>query len=169
MPLRPLPLMAVTFACCIAMNVYLTLDSRDRLNKMEVEVKQRNSADPLVARECIEVDTGNSSDRPCLTTLRRLAQTPQQFHNRWVMVRGVYVSGFEQSALYPERLDSEVSTQELDRYSALWVHLDPIPSNDRPAITVVGRFSRGPAGHLGDYFGELTEATVWGRASSMTH
>lgn len=173
MRLRPLPLVIAALACSIAINFYLTLDARARVDKIEAALKQRDNADPLVARECVEMNAGDAPDRPCVTTLQRLAQTPQRFHDRWVLLRGIYVSGFEQSALFPMPVEPEMPPPTdrpmppptFDRYTAVWVRFDPTSTNleGTPELTVVGRFKRGPAGHLGDYFGELTNAQVWKR------
>lgn len=121
---------------------------------------KRESVDPLVARECMELGLGTSPQKPCQTTLRRLAETPQQFHGSWVMVEGIYASGFEHTAVYPTRLDTEEASQGLDKHAALWVQFGLPLTNSRPVITVVGKFERGPAGHMGDYFGELVDAKV---------
>jgi hypothetical protein len=168
MRLHPLPVLAV-LAVCAGISLYASVQLRrlsdnltqatTRLQIVESAVKRRESADPLVARECEEYGLGASREKPCLTTLWHLAQTPQQFHGSWVMVEGIYASGFEHTAVYPYP-DLEYPSQRLNKHEALWVQL-PLPNtNSRPVISVVGRFERGPAGHMGEYFGELVDAKV---------
>ena len=168
----PVRVGVVALLCCIGISVYLGLrylqvqdelaKTSARLERLEAAVKQREAADPLQARECVELGLGGSRDKPCMTTLRRLAQTPQQFHDRWVMVEGFHGSGFEHSALYPVQPELAYSAKIFDKNAALWVDLD-LPNTyekDMPLVTVIGKFERGPAGHLGDYFGELTDAKL---------
>ncbi|GAB3374521.1 hypothetical protein [Massilia agri] len=141
------------------------IQTEARLERIENVVKKREAADPLQAKECVELETGDSPDKPCMTTLRRLALTPQQYHDRWVVVEGLYAGGFEVSALFPEQEDRSVMASGLDSYAALWVQLDlPNTPKEMPLIYVMGRFKRGPAGHLGQYFGELVNAEVRGRS-----
>jgi hypothetical protein len=135
-------------------------ETTKRLQKIEAVVKKREIADPLMARECVELKLGASPEKPCQTTLWRLAQTPQQFHGSWVMVEGIYESGFEHTAVYPLPSDGGESSQKLDKHAALWVQLDLPETTSRPVIFVTGKFERGPAGHLGQYFGELVDAKV---------
>ena len=52
------------------------------------------------------------------------------------------------------------ASKSLDKHEALWVQLGLPNTQNRPVITVMGRFVRGPAGHLGDYFGELVDAKM---------
>jgi len=165
-------------ACSLAMSLYVTAryaqihadlaTTKERLSRVEADLKRRNNADPLHARECLELSSGGSPQNPCQTTLRRLAQTPQQFHDRWVLVEGVYANGFEHSALYPSQAELGVSAQRFDKHEALWVHLDMPLMKEPVPLLIVGRFTRGPSGHLGDYFGELTDAKPWGHARTAT-
>lgn len=131
-----------------------------RLKQVEVAVQKRENADPLVAQECAELGLGGSAAKPCHTTLHHLALTPQRYQGNWVTVQGIYASGFEHSAIYPMPSQPGGTWQILDKHSALWVQLGLPDSNSRPVVSVTGRFERGPAGHMGDYFGELIEAKL---------
>jgi len=170
MRVHPLPFVSLALACSLGISIYLLAqflqvradlaETNRRLQKIEAAVQKRESADPLEARECVELGTGASPDNPCYTTLRRLAQTPQQFHRTWVVVEGIYASGFEHSAVYPIPSEPMEASKSLDKHEALWVQLGLPNTQNRPVITVMGRFVRGPAGHLGDYFGELVDAKM---------
>lgn len=166
----------LVLACCIALSLftfgqYLQMrdelaQTRARLAHIETAVKKREEADPLQAGECVELELGDSADKPCLTTLRRLAMAPQQYHGRWVVVEGLYAGGFELSALFPEQENRSVMAPGLDRHAALWVQLGlPATPKEMPLIYVTGKFKRGPAGHMREYFGELLDAKVSGRSS----
>lgn len=143
------------------------LDNRDlRLADLEKAVLKREHADPLMPSECsIEAALGESRNRPCRTTFNRLLQAPQQFHGRWIMIIGLYASGIEESALYSPLYDKDDSAPPIVRHhSAVWV--DPwIKNDDRSLIkmTIVGKFSNGPSGHMSAYFGKLTDAAVFSR------
>lgn len=177
MRLHPLPVL-VALAACIGMSLYMLVqvlqlrgnlvDTTRRLQMVESAVKRREDADPLVARECIESGRGASRDRPCFTTLWHLAQTPQQFHGTWVVVEGIYASGFEHTAVYPMPSDTKFPSQRLNKHEALWVQLGLPDTDSRPVISVLGRFQRGPAGHMGDYFGELIDAKVLSLSEHLT-
>jgi len=173
-PPRRLPVRVPGLACCIVLNVVLAglylhmrsdlAETKTRLASMEAVVKQREQADPMQARECVELELGDSPDKPCLTTIRRLAMAPNKYHDRWVMVQGLYAGGFEMSALFPELPDRSIMAREHDRHSALWVSLNlPDTRKEMPLIVVSGKFKRGPSGHMLEYFGELVDAKVRSR------
>ncbi|MEW6761895.1 MAG: hypothetical protein AB1437_13825 [Pseudomonadota bacterium] len=154
----------------ILVGLYLQLRNdlaqvKTRLASMEAAIQKREDADPLQAQECVELDTGDSPDKPCMTTIRRLALAPQQFHDRWVLVRGLYAGGFELSALFEAQENRSVMAPGLDSHAALWVPLGlPYTPEEMPLITVSGKFKRGPSGHLRQFFGELVDAEVRGRS-----
>jgi hypothetical protein len=170
MRLHPLSLAIFALASCVGISLYTLghvlelkadlTETTKRLQKLEAAVKKREIADPLEAHECVELGLGVSPDKPCETTLWRLAQTPQQFHGSWVMVKGIYASGFEHTAVYPLPPDGGVFSQTLDKHAALWVQLNLPVTTSRPVVLVAGKFERGPAGHMGQYFGELVDAKV---------
>lgn len=155
--------------CCVSLSAYLTmrhiqmqreLDAAQlRLTKIEAATQKRDDADPLEAHACVELNTGDSPHSPCRTTLHHLSRTPQQFHRRWVMVEGIYAQGFEQTALYPAPRNKSVPAEEFAPHTGLWVQIGMKWGKPSP-MTVVGQFRRGPAGHLGEYFGELIDAKV---------
>lgn len=157
------------FMGCAGLSVYLTVrhaqmqeeldEAQLRLNRIEAAIRKRDDADPLEARACMELNRGGSADSPCITTLHHLSRTPQQFHRRWVKVAGMYKQGFEQTALYPAREHVSASADEFAPHTGLWVQIGMDWGKPSP-MTVVGEFRRGPAGHLGEYFGELLEAKV---------
>lgn len=130
-----------------------------RLHAVENAIRQRDAADPLNPAECPAWrGTGDARDHPCQTTLARLLQAPQQFQGRWVMVEGGYRSAFEESALYPPNYARPGKPQDLDRQQAIWIEPGfDTTSGSISAKVVIGKFKRGPSGHLGIYAGELTD------------
>lgn len=128
-----------------------------RLKKI---INTRELADPLIASECsVESGLGESRNRPCRTTFDRLLQAPEKFHSRWVMVSGLYVSGFEESALYSENYN-RIAPDILQHHSAIWVN--PELSSGGSGFSkrrIVGKFHNGPSGHMSAYFGELNDAS----------
>ncbi len=84
-----------------------------------------------------------------------MIQSPQQFEGRWVRVRGFHQSGVETSALHAPDWRPPAFPQDERFAEALWVDV-PTGSADRLGpVELVGRFHRGPSGHLGAYFGRL--------------
>lgn len=147
----------VVIVALIAHELTLT----NRIAALEAAVAQRDAADPLMPFECRhslpvrgEI-SGNSRDKPCFVAFQRLLDAPQQFEGRWVEVQGRYASGFETSALFP--LDSKPPSEGWESYEhALWVGVQPFAKADtQNGVVFVGRFRRGPAGHLGQYFAAL--------------
>ena len=135
-----------------------------RIAALEAAVAQRDAADPLMPLECRgsfptrgEL-AGGSRDKPCIVTFQRLLDAPQQFNGRWVEVQGRYSSGMERSALYPvDSTPAAMAAWESDEH-ALWVDVAPFaPADSENRAVFVGRFRRGPAGHLGAYFAALED------------
>ena len=143
-----------------------------RIAALEAAVAERDAADPLVPKECLYAmrtrgeTWGQTRERPCEVEFQRLIEAPQQFEGRWVKVQGAYADGFETSALSsPESQPQRFSANGIPMpppsgyRHALWVSAPRTPDGTTDdgleRVVVVGRFHRGPAGHLGAYFGEL--------------
>jgi hypothetical protein len=177
MRFSPLSIVISALVFCLGLILYLLgqflqmrgdlAETTRRLKQVEVAVQKRENADPLVARECAELGLGGSPAKPCHTTLYHLALTPQRYHGVWVIVQGIYASGFEHSAIYPMPSEPGGTLQILNQHSALWVQVGVPDTNSRPVISVTGRFKRGPAGHMGDYFGELIEAKLLSNSEKL--
>ncbi len=135
-----------------------------RIAALEAAVAQRDAADPLIGAECWyslprhgEL-AGGSRDKPCIVTFQRLLEAPQQFHGRWVEVQGRYVGGFERSALYPVDSKPPDGVMWEPTAHALWVDAAPFAPLDANSRGVfVGRFRRGPGGHLAAYYATLND------------
>ncbi len=132
-----------------------------RVQALEAAMARRDKADPLTAAECQwesrghDWTAGESREHPCVVSFQRLIQAPQQFNGRWVEVQGHYEQAYEVSAFVaPYAPDSNSA----DPYAeALWVNGAVLPRLEGGSLDrAVGKFRRGPAGHLGEYFGELT-------------
>jgi len=128
-----------------------------RVATLEAAVAARDKADPLMAPECAmesrghDWTAGESREHPCAVSVRRVLQAPQQFNTRWLRVYGRYQKGFEVSAL--QDIEGGTSSEE-----AIWVSARVQKGQEASAPdVVVGRFYRGPAGHLGAYFGVLDD------------
>ena len=156
-------------AIIVALAAYDVVLSR-RVVALETAVAERDAADPLNPWECVGAGrqkaatatrtdgriAGNSRDNPCAVRFQRLLDAPQQFAGRWVEVQGRYVSGLETSALFP--LDEPPPGQWETTDHALWVSVAPFAPPDAIGSAVfVGRFRRGPAGHLAAYFASLDD------------
>ncbi len=161
---RRLGLLAVALLL-LAIGVLVAYDvglSR-RLALLEAAAAARDKADPLMAPECEWASrrlhgeiAGNSREHPCVVSIRRVLQAPQQFDGRWIDVYGRYDHGFEVSALFTS--NAAGSDGEDPSAEALWVNVALQPRAVGDSLDhVVGVFHRGPAGHLGAYFGELDE------------
>jgi hypothetical protein len=155
---------AVLFGC-IVVSLALNISLSGRVVILEAANAKRDLVDPLMPIECtLGDDLGQSSDRPCFVEFYRLHDTPQQFEGRWVGVKGNYVSGFEMSAFFPDskQLDQKKGKdlQTLDIHSAMWLSPGFSDGEQYREIYVIGKFHRGPAGHLGAYFGELEGAIL---------
>lgn len=132
-----------------------------RVVALEAAVAERAAADPLLAVECRISDPnrreiwGQVREKPCQVSFQRLLDAPQQFEGRWVEVQGRYSSGMESSALFA--LNSNPPAEGWESYEhALWVDVEPFAKADaQKRGVVVGRFRRGPAGHLAQYFAAL--------------
>ena len=132
-----------------------------RVAALEAALARRDKADPLVAQECRwksrgleDATAGESRENPCVVSFRRVLQAPQQFDGRWIDVHGYYAHGFEVSALFES--EPAGSNGEDPSVEALWVNVALQPRVVGDSLDhVVGVFHRGPAGHLGAYFGEL--------------
>ncbi|MYN05570.1 hypothetical protein GTP41_26105 [Pseudoduganella sp. DS3] len=133
-----------------------------RISELEAAARLRNEADPLMPSECDPpTRLGQSQSTYCQTTVYRLLQAPHQFNGRWVMVEGVYGGGFEESALYAPRDGEPLSAMSYAKSSAIWVTPGfKIEPNSMPRKVLIGRFKWAPAGHMGEYFGELTDAVA---------
>jgi hypothetical protein len=162
----------VGLALCLGVGIYASyrffqlsteLDGVNlRLSKLENSVHDREQADPLTPAECaVNSGSGETRSRPCHTTFDRLLRAPHQFHGRWIVVSGLYISGFEQSALHPLNFE-ELSPSILNHHSAIWISLQSSGENSLlEKRTFIGRFQNGPAGHLHAYFGELLDAAAF--------
>ena len=134
-----------------------------RLGRLERVVAAREAADPLFPAECaIDDSMGKTRERPCQVDVDRLRLWPQQFAGRWVLVTGRFHDGFESSALFAR---DEVITNEswyrlLRERRGVWVNGGYRKGRDGQVVDVVGKFEPGPAGHLGMYFGRLTETVI---------
>lgn len=117
-----------------------------RITKLERTVLLREEADPLIPDEC------PTPGVPCLTTIVQVLSSPQKYHGRNIAVTGLYVSGFETSALYDKN-----SEGDLNRSEAIWISDGLSPTSAGQVVTVVGLFKRGSSGHRGEYPGRLTE------------
>lgn len=150
----------------------LEASTAKRITTLEVLVSKRETADPLTPIECTtEGMRGESREHPCYIYFHRLLETPQQFEGRWVCVTGLYFSGFEASAFFATPDDNLVYGPDAPRPGqkqtelhvdnwhkpALWLTPGFPPGKPFRRMSVVGRFKRGPSGHLGHYFGELTD------------
>lgn len=133
-----------------------------RISELETAVQVRNAVDPLIPPECEPpARLGQSPNSYCQTTVYRLLQAPYQFNGRWVKVEGVYGGGFEESALYAPRDGEPPSAMSYAKSSAIWVSPGfKIEPNSMPRKVIIGRFKWAPAGHMGEYFGELTDAVA---------
>lgn len=133
-----------TIAClCI---VAVTFSMSNRVAELEKVVSFREAADPLRPDECPTEGT------VCDTTIDRVLAAPQKYHGRRLAVTGLYVSGFEASALYPQDVKGERTHSQ-----AIWIN-DGLRKTDADQIvTIVGLFKRGPAGHMDEYLGEMSE------------
>lgn len=156
--------LGVSFAMLVrTMRTQARLDNMAaRISELETAVQVRNAADPLMPPECDPpARLGQSPKSYCQTTVYRLLQAPHQFNGRWVMVEGVYGGSFEESALYAPRDGEPPSTMSYAKNSAIWVSPGfKIESNSMPRKVIIGKFKWAPAGHMGEYFGELTDAVA---------
>ncbi|NHZ34833.1 hypothetical protein [Massilia rubra] len=116
----------------------------ERLGKIETLVHIREEADPLVPPEC------EFSPHHCTVSFKRLISDPRLFHNRKITVTGIYVLGFEESALYPPGTEIFDSNE-----SAIWISNPEHMKENMSSVTITGVFKRGPSGHLMSYSGEL--------------
>jgi hypothetical protein len=129
------------------------------LANLEKTVQKRELADPLTPSECsAEPGLGESKQRPCHITFSRLLQAPQKFHERWIVVDGLYAARFEESALYSPSYNASQAVI-MQRHSGIWV--SPLLQSNKTAPTektLIGRFENGASGHMSAYFGKLTNA-----------
>jgi len=143
-----------------------------RVVALEAAVAERAAADPLLPFECRDSGrlkarisgrkddeiAGRSRENPCVVQFERLLDAPQQFSGRWVEVQGRYVSGFEMSALFPLGSAPPANALWEPTGHALWVSVAPFAKPDEQGGAVfIGRFRRGPAGHLAMYYGSLED------------
>jgi hypothetical protein len=132
-----------------------------RVSALEKVSAAREAADPLMPAECgIAEGMGATRERPCLVEFQRLYRSPQQFVGRWVMVEGRYATGFEMNALFPpaEHFTYQTADRMLSSHRGIWVAAEYREGANLQKLSVVGKFKPGPAGHMGQYFGELAEA-----------
>jgi hypothetical protein len=134
-----------------------------RVTALETAAAERNVADPLLPSECtIAVRAGGevwgkSSNRPCQVSFARLIQAPQQFEGRWIEVAGRYDKEFETSALFSSDAKPAFLPLEEPFSEALWITTSHVRYEHPDRAVVVGRFHRGPGGHLSQYFGTLVD------------
>jgi hypothetical protein len=120
-----------------------------RVAELEKTVVHREEADPLKPDEC------PTDGVVCSTTMDKIIASPKKYHGRKLSVTGLYVSGFETSALYREDVKGELLHSQ-----AIWVNAG-LPEIKIPhVVTVVGLFKRGPAGHMDEYMGQLVDVTT---------
>ena len=120
----------------------------NRIALLERTVAHREAADPLIPEECPHADW------VCVTSIGQVVKSPEKYHGREIGITGIFVSGFETSIL--------VDKTDRGEGQGIWVN-DGIPvSRNLQEMTVVGRFKRGPSGHLGGYKGELSEVRIVG-------
>lgn len=143
-----------------------------RVVALESAVAERAAADPLLPYECRasgqltarisgrkdDEIAGRSRENPCIVQFERLLDAPQQFAGRWVEVQGRYVNGLETSALFPLDSTPPADTPWEPTGHALWVAVAPFAKPDeRGGAVFIGRFRRGPAGHLAMYYASLED------------
>lgn len=132
-----------------------------RISRLEQLTNERERADPLNPPECsVQPGLGASPSKPCHVTFSRLIQTPEKFHERWIVVTGSYSNITEENALYAPTTDLSPLGM-MQHHSAVWI--DPYiesPDGSRTKLTILGKFRNGPSGHLSSYFGTITNASV---------
>jgi hypothetical protein len=99
------------------------------------------------------------ASRACRTSIARIIQYPQTFHERRVQIDGFFIAGFEQAALFES---DQISSWKVG--SGIWINGPYYPESDTSA-SLIGTFKRGPAGHMDDYPGELVDVVRGSKAS----
>ena len=138
-------LSVISTIACLSFTA-VTFSMSHRIAELEKVVSFREEADPLRPDECPIEGT------VCTTTIDQVLVAPQKYHGRRLALTGLFVSGFEESALYPQDLKGERSHAR-----AIWINDGLRTTDTERLVTVVGLFKRGPAGHMYEYLGEMSE------------
>jgi hypothetical protein len=104
-------------------------------------------------------------DEPCMlpegraTPIVALLANPEAFQDKEVLVVGLYVAGFEESAIYPSK------EMALSQGNGIWINLNtPLAVGDHPGskhwMMFKGVFNARHHGHLGAYAGALAKISI---------